>query len=139
MYSLCFFFLMNRRPPRSTRTDTLFPYTTLFRSLLLLLAQLVGGDIPLGHLGEVNDEVDHLVLEERRAELGLGLRIGAVVFHHLLLLARMALGLHEQGLVRLVLGDLDLVQSADLGEQQPEANPTLGDHAVLRLARPLEI
>src|SRR3546814_13799500 len=35
--SLCcwifFFFLMIRRPPRSTRTDTLFPYTTLFRSL----------------------------------------------------------------------------------------------------------
>src|SRR3546814_17483230 len=31
MYIL-FFFLMIRRPPRSTRTDTLFPYTTLFRS-----------------------------------------------------------------------------------------------------------
>src|SRR3546814_12059733 len=29
------FFLMIRRPPRSTRTDTLFPYTTLFRSHLL--------------------------------------------------------------------------------------------------------
>src|SRR3546814_14228286 len=29
-----FFFLMIRRPPSSTRTDTLFPYTTLFRSLL---------------------------------------------------------------------------------------------------------
>src|SRR3546814_3335892 len=31
---LLFFFLMIRRPPRSTRTDTLFPYTTLFRSAL---------------------------------------------------------------------------------------------------------
>src|SRR3546814_12832747 len=30
------FFLMIRRPPRSTRTDTLFPYTTLFRSEWLL-------------------------------------------------------------------------------------------------------
>src|SRR3546814_8647285 len=29
---MIFFFLMIRRPPRSTRTDTLFPYTTLFRS-----------------------------------------------------------------------------------------------------------
>src|SRR3546814_5110204 len=28
-----FFFLMIRRPPISTRTDTLFPYTTLFRSV----------------------------------------------------------------------------------------------------------
>src|SRR3546814_19631046 len=27
-----FFFLMKRRPPRSTRTDTLFPYTTLLRA-----------------------------------------------------------------------------------------------------------
>src|SRR3546814_5925016 len=31
-YWILFFFLMKRRPPRSTRTDTLFPYTTLFRS-----------------------------------------------------------------------------------------------------------
>src|SRR3546814_4755906 len=29
---MCFFFLMIRRPPRSTRTDTLLPYTTLCRS-----------------------------------------------------------------------------------------------------------
>src|SRR3546814_17796536 len=34
MIFLClrFFFLMTRRPPKSTRTDTLFPYTTLFRA-----------------------------------------------------------------------------------------------------------
>src|SRR3546814_5297559 len=32
-FSYCLFFLMIRRPPRSTRTDTLFPYTTLFRSI----------------------------------------------------------------------------------------------------------
>src|SRR3546814_1709708 len=31
---IVFFFLMRRRPPRSTRTDTRFPYTTLFRSRL---------------------------------------------------------------------------------------------------------
>src|SRR3546814_868691 len=31
-FAVGFFFLMIRRPPRSTRTDTLFPYTTLFRS-----------------------------------------------------------------------------------------------------------
>src|SRR3546814_10132777 len=31
-YYYCVFFLIIRRPPRSTRTDTLFPYTTLFRS-----------------------------------------------------------------------------------------------------------
>src|SRR3546814_16119199 len=32
MYVVCCFFGRRRRPPRSTRTDTLFPYTTLFRS-----------------------------------------------------------------------------------------------------------
>src|SRR3546814_12765045 len=37
--ALCrmFFLLMLRRPPRSTRTDTLFPYTTLFRSTPMTL------------------------------------------------------------------------------------------------------
>src|SRR3546814_9756201 len=33
-FILLVFFLMIRRPPRSTRTDTLFPYTTLFRSYM---------------------------------------------------------------------------------------------------------
>src|SRR3546814_16716396 len=33
---MCFFCFMIRRPPRSTRTDTLFPYTTLFRSFTRL-------------------------------------------------------------------------------------------------------
>src|SRR3546814_16774260 len=31
LFLLFIFFLMIRRPPRSTRTDTLFPYTTLFK------------------------------------------------------------------------------------------------------------
>src|SRR3546814_20617708 len=33
LFSVSFFFYRNLRPPRSTRTDTLFPYWTLFRSL----------------------------------------------------------------------------------------------------------
>src|SRR3546814_13189512 len=33
LFDIFFFFLMQRRPPRSTRIDTLFPYTTLFRSV----------------------------------------------------------------------------------------------------------
>src|SRR3546814_16324314 len=39
-YISCIFFLMIRPPPRSTRTDTLFPYTTLFRSEQLDRAHL---------------------------------------------------------------------------------------------------
>src|SRR3546814_3588182 len=41
---ICFFvFLRIRRPPRSTRTDTLFPYTTLFRSATRLRASYGSG------------------------------------------------------------------------------------------------
>src|SRR3546814_19179791 len=45
------FFLMIRRPPRSTRTDTLFPYTTLFRSREGIGLVLVLGPEPVrgGH------------------------------------------------------------------------------------------
>src|SRR3546814_2475887 len=34
MFPVCFFFLMIQRPPTSTRTDTLFPFTTLFRAAM---------------------------------------------------------------------------------------------------------
>src|SRR3546814_13762746 len=43
-----FCFLMIRRPPRSTRTDTLFPYTTLFRSILADLNDLLSAVIEQG-------------------------------------------------------------------------------------------
>src|SRR3546814_2455038 len=52
-----FFFLMIRRPPRSTRTDTLFPYTTLFRSARGKIDPHQGADF------------------ERVAELGFGERM----------------------------------------------------------------
>src|SRR3546814_16956854 len=44
VYNMFLFFLMIRRPPRSTRTDTLFPYTTLFRSRIG--RQVERGDMP---------------------------------------------------------------------------------------------
>src|SRR3546814_1586344 len=45
---IVFFFLMIRRPPRSTRTDTLFPYTTLFRAMeSALVRKLVGRMMPI--------------------------------------------------------------------------------------------
>src|SRR3546814_20253491 len=46
-----FFFLMIRRPPRSTRTDTLFPYTTLFRSRIELSVQRGGKVVDPLHIG----------------------------------------------------------------------------------------
>src|SRR3546814_1421091 len=41
------FFLRTRRPPRPTRTDTLFPYTTLFRSVHTLFESGGGGRVPV--------------------------------------------------------------------------------------------
>src|SRR3546814_18647611 len=46
------FFLMIRRPPRSTRTDTLFPYTTLFRSHLDA-CQTITGNHPVKSLAGI--------------------------------------------------------------------------------------
>src|SRR3546814_20372956 len=70
---LCIFFLMIRRPPRSTRTDTLFPYTTLFRSFErgvkvrtdsdlaeILAAVEVDSEIPLAALAGVAEILRYL-------------------------------------------------------------------------------
>src|SRR3546814_2395860 len=65
---------MIRRPPRSTRTDTLFPYTTLFRSLLR--DHRMGDD-------QLTDHVDQLVdarSEEHTSELQSLMRISYAVF-----------------------------------------------------------
>src|SRR3546814_15892117 len=69
-----FFFLMIRRPPRSTRTDTLFPYTTLFRSADERRLRLPYG--PQGPSRPRSDAARHLdpgggdLLRERWSELG---------------------------------------------------------------------
>src|SRR3546814_19068810 len=49
------FFLMIRRPPRSTRTDTLFPYTTLFRSRRQHLLGQLGGE----RAAPAHQRIDH--------------------------------------------------------------------------------
>src|SRR3546814_17407916 len=65
---------MIRRPPRSTRTDTLFPYTTRFRALYhqVLASQLgcevrVGAQILIGHrqrgITDLHAEYDHLRMD----------------------------------------------------------------------------
>src|SRR3546814_663606 len=52
-----FVFLMIRRPPRSTRTDTLFPYTTLFRSRAGHPEEEVHGDAVAEMIGQGAEEV----------------------------------------------------------------------------------
>src|SRR3546814_20586604 len=49
---------MIRRPPRSTRTDTLFPYTTLFRSRGTLAFLAGVGQQPAGHSASMRADAD---------------------------------------------------------------------------------
>src|SRR3546814_12296527 len=71
------FFLMIRRPPRSTRTDTLFPYTTLFRSLATRRQQLAGDHV--GHAVAQRD-IGQQRSEEHTSELQSLMRISYAVF-----------------------------------------------------------
>src|SRR3546814_6624220 len=71
---------MIRRPPRSTRTDTLFPYTTLFRSPILNVREphaLVGIDfvhaVMLGDFAAVHDLP---VIGGRQSHFGRHFRVG---------------------------------------------------------------
>src|SRR3546814_10746622 len=84
-----FFFLMIRRPPRSTRTDTLFPYTTLFRSRAepyrpVARRRFVGRYRPraceLGQLRSRRDRRDRSRSEELTSELQSLMRIAYDVF-----------------------------------------------------------
>src|SRR3546814_8475467 len=73
-----FFFLMIRRPPRSTRTDTLFPYTTLFRSSGFPQVRRVGAlsvADPQPHRGNRSGRS-----EEHTSELQSLMRISYAVF-----------------------------------------------------------
>src|SRR3546814_11626909 len=65
MFVIFFFFLMIRPPPISTRTDTLFPYTTLFRSVRLMVGP--GGKAALAEAAHAIRLVgaDHLLFFRR--------------------------------------------------------------------------
>src|SRR3546814_17392931 len=91
MWRIFCFVLMIRRPPRSTRTDTLFPYTTLFRSPEQSLVRADGEAV--GHVttGEYGSQmlslggVHHLTggskrSEEHTSELQSLMRISYAVF-----------------------------------------------------------
>src|SRR3546814_18364057 len=75
-----FFFLMIRRPPRSTRTDTLFPYTTLFRSLLQ--DSVLGLIVLRGELMQITSRQREKARrsEEHTSELQSLMRISYAVF-----------------------------------------------------------
>src|SRR3546814_9059783 len=72
---------MIRRPPRSTRTDTLFPYTTLFRSLDHLDLGLVADDlVALFDRADATDVQAHRGIELQRVAAAGGFR--TLAGHH---------------------------------------------------------
>src|SRR3546814_16955303 len=75
----CIFFLMIRRPPRSTRTYTLFPYTTLFRSPLWTRSQARGQGL-LGFLVTPDSIRGPARSEEHTSELQSLMRTSYAVF-----------------------------------------------------------
>src|SRR3546814_16202381 len=85
---------MSRRPPRSTRTDTLFPYTTLFRSPLALRT---------GHDVQIVE-----VVAVRRAD-----RMIAARHHHAIAV------LHRHGLVDAAVVGIDALKGEALARVEP--------------------
>src|SRR3546814_7212998 len=73
-----FVFLMIRRPPRSTRTDTLFPYTTLFRSRKVKPSNSQGVSTP--DQAQNASAVETTRSEEHTSELQSLMRISYAVF-----------------------------------------------------------
>ena len=89
--------------------------------------ELLGAHLLVGDLGEFGDVVDHLVLVDRRPELGEHARIIAIEIVDLALLAReLADALHQRA-VHLVVGDLDLLTLSDLRKHKPEPDAPRGD------------
>src|SRR3546814_3115727 len=116
---VAFFFLMIRRPPRSTRTDTLFPYTTLFRSAPDLAiadqrpAPSGGRPAGRGHGGDRS--------EEHTSELQSLMRISYAVFclkkknqHNSTLFSIMPTKIHESPRTHLLYNYLSLEHYCEL-------------------------
>src|SRR3546814_14695205 len=77
-------FLMIRRPPRSTRTDTLFPYTTLFRSNVAAITRVTtryrNGLVPETSIASICSVTRIDRSEEHTSELQSLMRISYAVF-----------------------------------------------------------
>src|SRR3546814_2369219 len=125
---------MLRRPPRSTRTDTLFPYTTLFRSFLdpqlLVLGRTLRRGIDRRATADFRLEPGDLHAQRVDRRL-IGAEIGAeqrLVHPH----QRLALRHHVAAL------DQDLADDAafEIGD---DLEPRTRDDAALRMHRPIEL
>src|SRR3546814_9066908 len=130
---------MIRRPPRSTRTDTLFPYTTLFRSVQsLLIADRSGEDY-----SEVTDELvaADVLVELRRAETITFLIDGDRLLdnrrrhNHKAEIAQIAQALNEAGALAENQRVAVVITKIDLVAESPNSARVMGDFEELRDGR----
>src|SRR5262245_32828298 len=82
------------------------------------------------HLCQLEDEIDGLVFEDRRPELGEELGVVAVVIVDLALLAGELAHAFEQSPAHLLVGDGDLIAGADFRQDQPEPDPARGKFVI---------
>src|SRR4051794_2581606 len=93
--------------------------------------QLLRRDAALGRFRQIEDEINDLILENRYPEIVQGIGIFSVIVEDLPLVAGMTPRFLQQRLIHLLLADLYIVVPADLGKQQPQADPPFGDAAEL--------
>src|SRR6202158_3671274 len=80
---------------------------------LVVLVEILARDLLFGHVGEFEDEVDHLVLIDRRTKLGQRVVIVAIIVPDLLLATGHLAGALDERAADLVVGDRDLVLFVD--------------------------
>src|SRR3546814_2444889 len=113
---------MIRRPPRSTRTDTLFPYTTLFRSVLVGPPRLRPGEHQVLDVADARHEVD--AQQVRKPEHREALRLGVAVH---------GIGLNVGPVGQQPVEDVDRLVDAARDEVRSEA-PTSELQSLMRLS-----
>src|SRR3546814_3132758 len=113
---------MRRRPPRSTRTDTHFPYSTLFRSELALAeAEVAREEVVREHL-DLGVQLAHTTVVEAARGLDLVLGVDDRLLKLEEVLARLQLRIRLrngedrlQGLLHVALGDTGLGRPTQIG------------------------
>src|SRR5579883_2569353 len=92
--------------------------------------EFLRGDLADRRLCHFDDEVDDLVLQDRRTQRAEGVRVAAVVVDDLPLVPGMPARLAQQRLVQLFLTDSYIVTATDFRQQQPEPDAALGKTAI---------
>src|ERR1700704_3071498 len=98
---------------------------------VVFLVEFLARDRLVGHLGELDDIVHHLLLEDRRPQGRDRVRIFAVVVPNLLLAPGILARLLDDRPCDLVVGNLDIVLVADFRKDEAEPDPAVGDAAIL--------